>query len=72
MYVSPNFKTKKALRDTLIRGTVEVLIFQPNAIPHTLGTEQGAFSVEGPWYPQHYTWSARVEVVDGRVTRILQ
>jgi hypothetical protein len=66
MYVSPNFKTKKALRDAVKNG-VEVSVFSPG-----LGEpkDNGEESVEGPHYPKPHTWYARVEVKDGLVVKV--
>ena len=70
-YVNPNFPTKKKLADALVRGTVRIQVWNPNMPKPNLGSEQGPFSVEGPWN-QAPAWHARVEVIDGFVVRILQ
>lgn len=68
MYVTPNYKTKKALKEALAAGT-EVTVFAPG-----LGTpkENGVETVEGPHYPEPHRWYARVQVVNGKVTRVIQ
>lgn len=67
MYVSPNFPTKKALKEAVANGeTVEV--FSPGPFP---ATTDGETSVEGPHYPKPHSWYARVRIVDGRVTKVL-
>jgi len=68
MYVSPNFKTKKALRKAVADGA-EVTTFQPGPFG---GREpkDGWLSVEGPHYPKPHTWYARVEVKDGKVVKV--
>lgn len=68
MYVSPNFTSKKALRDALASGQA-VTVFSPGPFPCP---ENGAVSVEGPHYPAPHSWYARVQVTDGRVTRLLK
>lgn len=67
MYVSPNFKSKKALKDAVAAGQ-RVTIFQ-----HGLGdvpTDEARVAVEGPHYPQPHTWYAEVTVENGRVTKV--
>ena len=66
MYVSPNFKTKKALKDALSRGE-EVGVFQPG-----LGTvpENGRVSIEGPHAPEPHRWYATGTMKDGRLVKI--
>jgi hypothetical protein len=50
-YVTANPKTKKALRDMLAKGPVE--IFQPNAdITGAKLPENGVVHLEGPHYPR--------------------
>lgn len=58
MYVNPNFKTKKELKEAVARGD-KVLVFAPGmgSVPKT-----PIVSVEGPHYPQPHRWYARVEV----------
>lgn len=58
MYVMPNFKTKKALREAVQAGK-RVVVFAPGlgspSVPHD--------TVEGPHYPEPHRWYARVETV---------
>lgn len=67
MYIDPNFKSKKALREALASGS-PVYIFSPGPFPCP---QNGAVSVEGPHYPAAHSWYARVEVCNGRVTKLL-
>jgi hypothetical protein len=67
MYVSPNFKTKKLLKEAIARGD-EVIVFSPGPFP---AKENGIEAVEGPHYPKPHTWYARVEVRNARVVRVL-
>lgn len=56
-YVSPNFKTKKALKEAVASGK-KVRVFQPGGLfPDP--TYPGTASVEGPNYKPH-TWYASV------------
>lgn len=66
MYVSPNFKTKKALVSAVKTGQ-EVTAFSPG--PFQCPTE-GTVTVEGPHYPEPHRWYARVEVRGGKVVRV--
>lgn len=68
MYVSPNFQTKKALREAVAAGK-EVRVFEPG--PFGRDTLDGKFSVEGPHYPQPHKWYASVQVADGKVLKVL-
>lgn len=66
MYVEPNFKTKKALKDAVAAGD-RVGVFAPGlGQPPVTGT----CSVEGPHYPEPHRWYARVTIVDGLVTKV--
>ena len=67
MYVSPNFKTKKALKEAVANGN-SVEVFSPGPFPCP---QQGRVAVEGPHYPQPHRWYASVEVKDGLVIRII-
>lgn len=67
MYVSPNFKTKKALKEAIIKGQ-EVFAFSPGPFPCN---KTGIESIEGPHYPAAHTWYARVMVNDFHVTKVL-
>lgn len=65
-YVSPNFKSKKALKDALKAGqTVEV--FEPGLgrVP-----TDGYVALEGPHYPQPHTWYAEGTMAHGRLVRV--
>lgn len=67
MYVSPNFKSKKALKDALSAGRT-VTVFNPG-----LGGDppvNGRVTVEGPHYPEPHKWYGSVELRDGRVVSV--
>lgn len=63
MYVSPNYKTKKALRDALAAGE-RVTVFAPGLGAPKVGEE----TIEGPHYPAPHTWYARVLTVRDEAT----
>jgi len=66
MYVDPNFKTKKALKEAVAKGD-KVRVYSPGPFPCQVnGTE----SVEGPHYPKPHTWYAQVTVENGFVTKV--
>ena len=66
MYVSPNFKSKAALKRAVEAGQT-VTVYAPG-----LGTvpETGAVVVEGPHYPMPHTWYGTVTVAAGRVVKV--
>jgi hypothetical protein len=65
-YVSPNYKTKKALKEAVAAGQ-SVDVFQPG-----LGTvpANGSISLEGPHYPKPHTWYAVGTMRDGKLVSI--
>jgi hypothetical protein len=67
MYVNPNFKSKKALKEAVAAGET-VTVFSPGPFPCS---ENGREAVEGPHYPEPHRWYASVEIKDGKVTKVL-
>jgi len=67
MYVRPNFRTKKELKEAIKAGQL-VSVFSPGPFPCTLN---GKEYIEGPHYPKPHTWYASVEVKDGYVTKVI-
>jgi hypothetical protein len=66
MYVSPNFKTKKELKDAVKNGQ-KVTVFAPGlGTPKVNGTE----FVEGPHYPEPHRWYAEVTMENGVITKV--
>lgn len=70
MYIHPNFKTKKALKEAVKQGK-SVTVFQPGPFSSDEPVN-GVFSVEGPHYPEPHRWYARVLVENGCVIKVLQ
>ena len=68
MYVSPNFKSKAALKRALAEGKT-VTIFQPGPFG---GSEplNGVVTVEGPHYPAPHTWYGKVTLECGKVVKV--
>jgi len=66
MYVRPNFKTKKALKEAIAKGD-RIMIYQPGLgeVP-----SNGWCDVEGPHYPEAHTWYAGVLMVNGIATKV--
>ncbi len=67
MYVDPNFKTKKDLKEALSRGE-RIVVYSPGPFP---APTTGKCSVEGPHYPQPHRWYAVVLVEDGFVKKVI-
>ena len=65
-YVSPNFKTKKALKEAVAAGQ-SVGAFAPGLgeVP-----ENGKVTVGGPHFPKPHTWYAEIELKDGKVVKV--
>lgn len=69
MYVNPNYKTKKAVKNAITCGE-EVLIFQPNDIFNTPIPKDGTVYLEGPHYPAPHTWYATGTMRGGKLIKI--
>jgi hypothetical protein len=70
MYVSPNFKTKKALKEAVAAGK-QVFIFQPNDMFGRGAPSRGkGITIEGPHYPEPHKWYAQVDVENGVVVKV--
>jgi hypothetical protein len=67
VYVQPNFKTKKALKEAIAAGE-DVHIFSPGPFP---ANKDGVEYVEGPHYPAPHTWYAKVRVESGKVKQVI-
>jgi hypothetical protein len=69
MYVEPNFKTKKALKEAVTAGEY-VTVFQPNDMFGSNPPTDGFATVEGPHYPKPHKWYAEVGLVNGVVATV--
>jgi hypothetical protein len=65
-YVSPDYKSKKALKEALAAGA-DIEVYQPG-----LGTVpvNGRVSLEGPHYPKPHTWYAEGTMQDGKLVKV--
>lgn len=65
-YVSPNFKTKKALKEAIASGK-SVLVYQPGlgSVPTS-----GTVYLEGPHYPEPHKWYAEGKIENGRLINV--
>lgn len=68
MYVDPDFKTKKALKEALANNDpVSVfsvgIVFEP--VP-----DNGTVYLEGPHYPKPHTWYAQGTMKDGKLVAV--
>lgn len=68
MYTTTNFRTKKALKESVAAGQ-SVGIWQPGPFG---GNEprDGTVTLEGPHYPEPHRWYASATVKDGRIVSV--
>jgi hypothetical protein len=66
MYVSPDFKTKKALKEAVKDGQT-VRAYSPGPFPCP---ENGWLAVEGPHFPKAHSWYAQVFVEHYKVLKV--
>ena len=68
MYAVKNFKTKKALKEAVVKGE-KIGVYQPGPFG---GNEplNGTVCIEGPHYPAPHTWYASATLVDGVIVKI--
>jgi hypothetical protein len=66
MYVSPNFQTKKALREALAADRyIEVYPPGLGSVP-----KNGSVYLEGPHYPQPHKWYAIGQMENGKLKSV--
>lgn len=68
MYCSPNFKTKKALKEAVKAGRT-ITVFQPGPFGGNPPTE-GRVCVEGPHYPEPHRFYATCTLEGGRIVKV--
>jgi hypothetical protein len=69
MYCSPNFKTKKELKEAVAAGKT-VTVFQPNNIFGIVPPENGRVTLEGPHSPLPHKWYAQATVEGGKIVKV--
>lgn len=69
MYVNPNYKTKKALKEAIAAGE-DVEVYQPNNMFNVVVPDNGTVFIEGPHYPEPHRWYAQGTMKDGRLVSI--
>ena len=73
MYTRRNFRTKAALRLAVEMGLSGVEIYNPGEeFTGIAAPANGIAYIDGPHAPEPHRWYARVEVLDGRVVRVLR
>ena len=68
MYTTRNFKTKKALKESVANGE-PITIFQPGPFGDNIPTS-GRVYLEGPHYPEPHRWYATADLEDGLVVKV--
>jgi hypothetical protein len=71
MYVSPNYKSKAALKRGLAAGDF-VTIFQVGPFGGNEPENAPRQAVEGPHFPAAHSWYGIVKVENGVVTKVVQ
>lgn len=69
MYVSPNYKSRAALKRGIAAGDV-VTIYQTGPYGGNEPRDAKGIAVEGPHFPQAHSWYGTVDVSNGFVTRV--
>lgn len=65
-YTTINFKTKKALKESLAKGQV-ISVFQPNGDLFNHHFREGEIiTLEGPHFPEPHKWYARARIVEDK------
>lgn len=65
-YATKNFKTKKALKESIKNGD-RVGVFSPGPFPVV---QDGTEYLEGPHYPEPHKWYAQVQVENGIIVKV--
>ena len=69
MYCSPNYKSKKELKEAIAVGK-RVTVFQPNNIFNVQTPENGKVTLEGPHFPQPHKWYAQATLENGQIVKV--
>lgn len=71
MYVDPNYKTKKELKEAVAEGKLTKSNFYDPGPFGNSPPENGKIYVEGPHYPEPHRWYAQVIFQDGKPVKVL-
>ena len=72
MYTSPNYKTKKQVKEAIAQGKT-ITVFQPNDMfgnPKAAPNYSGSVTLEGPHYPEPHRWYGTGTVENGKLVAI--
>ena len=67
-YVSPNFKSKKELKEAVAAGKI-VTVFNPGLGGEVPANAKGV-AIEGPHYPLPHKFYAQVDIENGKVVKV--
>jgi hypothetical protein len=67
-YVSPNYKTKRALKEAVQAGKEVAVFDSAGFFPKDFS--QGRHTIEGPHYPEPHRWYANVVVENSLVVSV--
>jgi len=69
-YTVTNYKTKKAIKDDIIKG-IKIRVYQPNGdITGASTPDNGTVYLEGPHYPKPHRWYGEGTMKDGYLVKI--
>jgi len=68
MYVNPNFRTKKELKEAIAAGR-DVEVYD-NSMFSVVVPENGTVYLEGPHFPEPHKWYAQGTMQGGRLVKI--
>lgn len=69
MYISPNLKSKAAIKRAIAAGTT-ITVYQPNDMFGAVIPDNGEVVVEGPHFPEPHKWYGKATLKDGKVVSI--
>ena len=68
-YVTPNFKSKAAMKRAVLAGET-VRVFSNSAFVKDADIQNGLVHIEGPHFPEPHKFYTNVEVKDGKVVAV--
>jgi len=70
MYTVTNYKTKKAVKESISKGDL-IEVYQPNNVFNVEVPSNGTVYLEGPHYPQPHRWYGEGTIKDGYLVKIV-